>query len=57
MKNKLSMNFIIISALFLCSCEQNDKACLLPVDNKLDVYKTDECALRAPNTPSPKREW
>ena len=57
MKNKFLMAFIVISTLFLCSCEQDDKTCLSPVDNNPDGYKFDECALRTHNTPSPKREW
>ncbi|NUW65322.1 hypothetical protein HUZ94_17135 [Cronobacter sakazakii] len=57
MKEKIMMAFIVISSLFLCSCEKNDKDFLSPPDNKLEAHTYDRCALHSKNTPSPKREW
>lgn len=57
MKNKITMVFILINSMILCSCEKNDKDCSTMPVNKLDAHKYDNCALRSNNNPSPKREW
>ncbi len=57
MKNKITMVFILITSMIICSCEKNDKDCSTMPYNKLDAHKYDNCALRSNNNPSPKREW
>lgn len=57
MKNKIMMVFILIISMIICSCEKNDNVCSSMPDNKFDAHRSDKCALRSNNNPSPKREW
>jgi len=57
MKNKITIVFILITSIILCSCKKNDKDCSVTADKKVDAHKYDMCALRSNNNPSPKREW
>ncbi|SQB09034.1 Uncharacterised protein [Citrobacter koseri] len=57
MKNKIMMVFILIISMIICSCEKNDNDCSSTADNKFDAHRSDKCALRSNNNPSPKREW
>lgn len=57
MKNKILMVFIIIISMIICSCEKKDNDCSSMPDNKFDAHRSDKCALRSNNNPSPKREW